>query len=46
MAMATTVVGNKEGNVDNSKSNGDGDKGGWQATAMRAMVMRVVGKRQ
>ncbi len=31
MATAMTVVGNKEGNGDSGKSNGDGDKGGGQA---------------
>ncbi len=46
MAMATvmTVVGDKEGNGDGGKSNGNGDKSGWGATAMRAIGMRVVGK--
>jgi hypothetical protein len=28
MAMATRVVGNKEGNCDSGKSNGNSDKGG------------------
>jgi hypothetical protein len=28
MAMATRVVGNKEGNGNSGKSNGNGDKGG------------------
>jgi hypothetical protein len=40
-AMATVtvmmVVGVKEGNGDSGKSNNDGNKGGWQATAMRAI---------
>ncbi len=31
MAMAMTVAGNKEGNGDCGKSNGDGNKGGGQA---------------
>ncbi len=31
IAMATMVAGNKEGNGDAGKSNGDGDEGGRQA---------------
>ncbi len=31
MAKARTVAGNKEGNVDGGKSNGDGDNGGGGA---------------
>ncbi len=41
MAMATSVVGNKEGNGNGSKNDGNGSKGGGRATATRAMVMRV-----
>ncbi len=46
MATVTvmTVGDNKEGNGNGGKSNGKGNKGGWQATAMRAIVMRVAGK--
>ncbi len=29
MAMATMVVGKKDGNGDGSKSNGDGNEGDW-----------------
>ncbi len=43
-AMVMTVVGDKEGNGDGSKSNGNSNKGGWQATAMRAIATRVAGK--
>jgi hypothetical protein len=43
MATATMVVGDKEGNDDGGKSIGDGNKGGWQATAMRAIATRVAG---
>jgi hypothetical protein len=32
MTMATKVVGDKEGNGDGGKSNGDNDEGGRQAT--------------
>ncbi len=38
------VVGDKEGNGDGGKSNGDGNEGGWQATAMRVIVTMVAGK--
>jgi hypothetical protein len=37
------VVGDKEGNGNNGKSVGDGNKDGWQATAMRAFATRVAG---
>ncbi len=43
MAAVMMVVGDKRGNGDNSKSNGDGNKGGWQETATRAIAMRVAG---
>ncbi len=42
MALATRVACDKEGDVNGGKS--DGDKGGGQATAMRAMVTE--GKQQ
>jgi hypothetical protein len=47
MAMAKMVVGNKEGK--GGKANGNGNKGGRQATAAAtktamAMATRVVGK--
>ncbi len=42
MVSATRVVCNKEGNGDGGKS--DGDKGGGQATTMRAMATE--GKQQ
>jgi hypothetical protein len=42
MAMATKVVGNKTGNGDGGKSNGNGDKVGGQATASRAMATAMV----
>ncbi len=49
-AMATVmvmmVVCDKEGNGDGSKSDGDGNEGGWQATAMRAIATTVAGKGQ
>jgi hypothetical protein len=46
MATATvmTVVRDKEGNGDGSKNNGNNNKGGWQATAMRAIATRVASK--
>ncbi len=44
IAMAMRVAGDKEGNGDSGKSNGDRNKGGGQATAMRAMATRVAGK--
>ncbi len=44
MATVMTVVGDKEGNGNSHKSNGNGNKGGWGATAMRAIGMRVAGK--
>jgi hypothetical protein len=45
-AMATTVVDDKKGNGDGSKSSVNCNKGGWKATAMRAMAMRVAGEQQ
>jgi hypothetical protein len=42
--MVTMVVGNEAGNGNSGKSDGDGNKGGWQAAATRAIAMRVVGK--
>jgi hypothetical protein len=44
MASATRVVCNKEGNGNGSKSNGD--KGGGQATATRAMGMEKANNNQ
>jgi hypothetical protein len=44
-AMVTMVVGNKEGNGDGSKSNGDNKEGGWQAIATRVIATRVAGER-
>ncbi len=38
MAMAMRVVGNKEGNGNGAKSNGNSDKVGGQETASRAMA--------
>jgi hypothetical protein len=43
-ATATTVVGNEESNDNCGKSNGDGNEGGWRATATRAIATRVAGK--
>jgi hypothetical protein len=48
-AMRVRVSGNKEGNGDGGKSDGDNNKGGGQATAMATkrvivMAIRVVGK--
>ncbi len=40
-SMAIRLAGNKEGNGDGGKSNGDGVEGGGQATAMRALATRV-----
>jgi hypothetical protein len=42
MALAMRVACDEEGNGDGGKSNGD--KGGWRATATRAMVTE--GKQQ
>jgi hypothetical protein len=42
MATVMRVAGNEEGNVDDGKSNGNGNKGGGQATVTatkRVMVM-------
>ncbi len=49
MATVMRVAGDKEGNCDGGKSDGDGNKGGGRATATatkRVMVMatRVGGK--
>ncbi len=44
MATVMAVVGSKEGKGNGGKIVGIGNKGGWQATAMRAMVMRVAGE--
>jgi hypothetical protein len=44
MATATMVVGNKEGNCDGGKSNGNSNEGGRQAIATRVMATRVVGE--
>ncbi len=48
-ATAMRVVGNKEGNGDSCKSDGDGNKGGRQVTApemkrVMVMVTRVAGE--
>jgi hypothetical protein len=40
MALATRVAGNKEGDGNSGKS--DGNEGGGQAMAMRAMEMAMV----
>jgi hypothetical protein len=45
-AMVTKVVGDKEGNGNGAKSIGNGNEGGWRATAMRAMVTRVAGEQR
>jgi hypothetical protein len=39
MVMAKRVAGNEEGNGNCGKSDGNGSKGGGQATAMRVMAM-------
>ncbi len=44
--MAMAVVGGKERKGNGGKIVGVGNKGSWQATAMRAMATRVVGKRR
>ena len=43
-AMATMVVSDEEGDDDDGKSDGNGDKGGRQATATRvkATAMRAI----
>ncbi len=46
MVTATRMAGNKEGNGDGGKSNGNINKGGGQETEIRAMAIRVAGKRQ
>ncbi len=46
IAMATTVVGNEEGNGNSRKSVSDGHEGGWQATATRLVATRVAGKQR
>ncbi len=48
MTMATmiTVVGNKEGDGDDGKSNGNGDEGGWRAKSTRAITTRVARERR
>jgi hypothetical protein len=43
-ATVMTVVGDKEGYGNGSKSNGNSNKGGWQAAAKRVIAMRLVGK--
>jgi hypothetical protein len=42
MATATRVAGNKTGNGDGSKSDGNCNKVGGQATASRAMALAMV----
>jgi hypothetical protein len=46
MATATRVVGDKEGNGNGGKSNGNSVKGGGQLTAMSVMAMRVAAEQQ
>jgi hypothetical protein len=46
LAMATRVAGNKESSGIGGKGIGDGDKGGSQATATRAVVTRVASEQQ
>jgi hypothetical protein len=46
MVMRMRVAGNKEDKGDSSKSYGNCIKGGGQATATRAMAMRVAGKQR
>jgi hypothetical protein len=41
MALATRVACNKESNGYGSKSDSNGNKGGGQATAMRAMTTEM-----
>jgi hypothetical protein len=41
MGMAMRVAGNKVGNGDSGKSNGNSVKDGGQATAARAIMTRV-----
>ncbi len=43
-ATVMMVVGDKEGNDNSGKSNSNSNKIGWQATATRAIAMRVAGK--
>jgi hypothetical protein len=45
MATAMRVAGNKEGNGDFGKSDGDGNKGGGQATAMATKRVIVTATR-
>jgi hypothetical protein len=42
MAMAMRVAGNKEGNGNGSKSDGNGDKGGMRAMAMGTKMVIVM----
>ncbi len=49
MAMTTRVAGDKEGNSDGDKSDGNDEKGGGRATAMAAKrvivtAIRLVGE--
>ncbi len=44
--MATAVVGGKEGKGNGGKIIGVANKGGWGATATRAMATRVAGKQR
>jgi hypothetical protein len=44
IAMGMRVAGNKEGNNDSSKSDGNGVKVGGRATVTRAMATRVAGE--
>jgi hypothetical protein len=46
MATAMRVAGNKEGNGDSGKSNGNCNKGGRQETGTRAMAIRVTDERR
>ncbi len=45
MVTAMRVAGNKEGNEDGGKSNGNGVEGGRRATTKRMMVTRVAAER-
>jgi hypothetical protein len=46
MAKGRRVVGDREVNGNGGKSDGNGNEGGGQATAARAVVMRVTGKQR
>ncbi len=46
MGMAMRLVNIEEGNCNGGKSNGDGNKDGWQTTTTRVMTTRVAGKQR